>query len=417
MYNKDEAWQKLADAATAKGGNGDDIVSAYKELYAVHTDKICSWLGSLYDSKTGGFYYSISARDNEYQEIDGVKHYFLPDIESTNQATNFLMSSGMIDDCRNLPEKMKKEIIKFTCSLQNPDDGFIYHPQWGKAIRDSRRGRDMMWAEEMEGKFDFKLPYKTATERLREAGVSDNREEAMKELPDYLKSKDAFKKYLESFDWDKKAYSAGNTLAAQMYQIEAAGLMSVAIDFLNAIQNPDTGLWGSHKGYEAVNAILKIGAVYNYAPIPNPEKLALAALECTTTDELAECVTYPYNAWYSIRNVLTNLRKFSGDDGNKKADAIVAEVLKRAPAGIRKSAEKCKPFLCPDGAYSYAIKFSSCTSQASRVSLGLKEGDVNGTVINCMGIINNSLLALELHPYKVRLFDSEGYDKFIAACR
>ncbi len=417
MYNRDEAWQRLADAADAKGGPGSDIVDAYKTLYAVHTDKICSWLGSLYDSASGGFYYSVSARDNEYQEIDGVKHYFLPDIESTNQATNFLMSSGMLDDVKKLPEQMKKKIIEFTCSLQNPDDGFIYHPQWGKNIRDSRRGRDMMWAEEMAEKFGFCLPYKTATERLREAGMSDNKEEAMKELPDYLNSKEAFVKYLESFDWEKRAYPAGNTLAAQVYQIEAAGLMPVAIDFLNSIQNPETGLWGVLHGYDAINAILKIGAIYNFAPMPKALQVAMTAMDCLTLPGQPECVTYQYNAWYSLRNILANLRKFGGGEGQRTADGIVTEMLKRAPAGIIASAEKCKPFICSDGAYSYAVEHSSSTSQASRVSLGLKEGDVNGTVINCMGIINNSLMALELKEYKVKLFDEAGYEKFLAACK
>ncbi len=412
--NKEQQWQKLADAATAKGGDGDEIVSAYKELYAVHTDKICSWLGGLYDRESGGFYYSNSARDNEYRQIGDVKHYFLPDIESTNQATNFLMSSNMLRSYDELPREMIEGVIRFTKSLQDPDDGYIYHPQWGKNIRDSRRGRDMMWAEAMEEKFNFKLPYKTATERLRELGSSKNNNTDT-ELPEYLRSKEAFKKYLESFDWDNKAYPAGNTIAAQMYQIEAAGLMPTAIDFLNSIQDQETGLWGVKRGYDAVNAILKITAVYNYAPMPNPEKLAMAALDCTKTDELAECVTYPYNAWYSVRNVLENLRKFSGEEGAALADGIVAEVLKRAPDGIRASAEKCKPFLCPDGAYSYSIECSSCTSQASHVSLGLKEGDVNATVINCTGIIFNSLRALELIPYKVDLFDHSGLEKFLAA--
>lgn len=413
MQNKDMMWQRLADEATKKGGDGDEIVKAYQELYSVHSSDMCTWLGKLYDPKIGGFYYSNSARDNEYQEIDGVKHYFLPDIESTNQATNFLESSGMLENYDELPREMVQKMAEFTCSLQSPEDGYIYHPQWGKNIKLSRRGRDMMWAVAMGEKFGFKLPYPTAIERLEEANKNaDKKDEIMAVMPDHLKSKEAFLEYLNSLDWDNKAYAAGNFIAAQKLQIDAAGLMPIAVDFLNNIQNPETGTWGNKTGYDAVNAILKIGAVYEDHPLPNPMKVAMFAMDCITLPTRVESVCWQYNAWFSVRNVIQNLRKF-GD--NKSADAIVSEMLKRAPAGIRSSAEKVKTFTCDDGSYSYTPEFSSCTSQAARVSLGLKEGDINATGINCSGVIRNSLRALELNDFFVPIFDEEGKAKFLDA--
>ena len=415
MQNKDELWQRLADEATKKGGNGNDIVDAYKELYSAHSDRICTWLGGLFDSEIGGFYYSNSARDNEYHEIDGVKHYFLPDIESTNQATNFMQSSGMIKEFSEIPEWMRKKMIEFNCSLQDPNDGYIYHPQWGKNIKLSRRGRDMMWSVSMEEKFGFKLPYPTAIERLEEANKNaDKKEEIMAVMPDHLKSKEAFLEYLNSLDWDNKAYAAGNFIAAQKMQIDAAGLMPTAVDFINSIQNPETGTWGNKTGYEAVNAILKIGAVYEDNPMPNPMKVAMFAMDCITLPTRVDTVCWQYNAWYSVRNVIQNLRKF-GD--HKSADEIVAEMLRRAPEGIRSSAEKVKTFTCDDGSYSYTPEYSSSTSQAARVSLGLKEGDVNATVINCTGVIINSLRALELKEFYVPVFDEQGFEKFLAAVK
>ena len=99
MNTKEKQWANLAAEVDRRGGDGVEVVKAYQELYSIHSDKICSWLGGLYDHEIGGFYYSNSARDNEYVELDGVKHYFLPDIESTHQATNLLKSSGMLDAC------------------------------------------------------------------------------------------------------------------------------------------------------------------------------------------------------------------------------------------------------------------------------------------------------------------------------
>lgn len=414
MQNKEMLWQRLCDEANKKGGNGEEIVEAYKELYSVHSDRICTWLGGLFDSEIGGFYYSNSARDNEYQEIDGVKHYFLPDIESTNQATNFMQSSGMIKSFDDIPEWMRKKMIAFNCSLQDPDDGYIYHPQWKKNIKDNRRGRDMMWSISMEEKFHFKLPYKTAVERLQEGSDNpDQKDELLKNLPDHLKSKEAYLKYLEGLDWDTKAYPSANLISAQQLQIKAAGLERVTYDFINSIQNPD-GTWGSLGGYHAVNAILKLGSVYMNYPMPNPLGVAKAALNCIALDTRVDTVCWQYNAWFTLRNVLLNLRSF----GNKnEADEIVAEVLRLAPAGIRSSAKKARTFMCEDGSYSYTPEFSSCTSQGARVSLGLKEGDVNATNINCTGVIHNSLRALELNEFYVPVFDESGFEKFINAVK
>ncbi|MBP3583240.1 MAG: hypothetical protein J6K44_04270 [Clostridia bacterium] len=417
MDTREMQWEKLAKEATRLGGDGNAIVDAYHELYSVHSEKICSWLGALFEPEIGGFYYSNSARDNEYVEINGEKHYFLPDIESTNQATNMLLSTGMLESCMELPEWMRKKIVSFTSSLLSPEDGYIYHPQWGKNIRLSRRGRDLNWAIEMQGKFDFKLPYPTAIERLRESGDNpDKKAEIMENMPEHLHSKEAFLEYLNSLDWENKAYPSGNTVTAQGTQIVAAGLADVAVDFLNSIQRPESGSWGKYDGYEAVNGILKISGVYQQAKraIPNALNTAMTAMDCLNLDVECEAVVWQYNAWYSIRNITDNLRRFGGEAGKRQAAEIVAECLRRAPEAIRSSAKKCLPFLCEDGAYSYTPGFSSCTSQAARVSLGLKEGDVNATVINCTGIIHNSLKALDLEDSFVPLFGRNGYEKFLA---
>nr|MBQ4318030.1 hypothetical protein [Clostridia bacterium] len=119
-------------------------------------------------------------------------------------------------------------------------DGYFYHPQWGKEITDSRRGRDLMWAKSLCRSLDLKLPAPTADERLIMNTVNNN-EEAVRELPDYLKSRDAFLSYLGSFNWEKGAYSAGSNLVAQSNQVIAAGLAPAAIEFLNSIQDTETG--------------------------------------------------------------------------------------------------------------------------------------------------------------------------------
>lgn len=76
----------------------------------------------------------------------------LPDIESTGQTLYLLEASGLtrgraLDDPEAFPESFKASLVRFTLSLLDPNDGYFYHPQWGKNITTSRRGRDLGWGE------------------------------------------------------------------------------------------------------------------------------------------------------------------------------------------------------------------------------------------------------------------------------
>ena len=106
-------------------------------------------------------------------------------------------------------------------------------------------------------------------------------------------------------------------------------------------------------------------------------------------------------------------------NGGSSADCdhIVGELMKIAPAAIRKSKEKIAPFRKPDGGYSYGPNYSSATSQSVPAAVPKSaEGDVNGTVIAVMGIINHIYRALELTAFKAPLFveaDRQRYCKLL----
>ena len=92
----------LEDKVNARGADGVTFVKELKELYSIFEPEFATWLGSLYDKEIGGFYFSVSGRDNEG---------FLPDVESTYQAVNTLASIGFIDKATDLPDEMKNKII------------------------------------------------------------------------------------------------------------------------------------------------------------------------------------------------------------------------------------------------------------------------------------------------------------------
>jgi len=402
-----EKWNLLQKKVEEMGGDGEDFVAAMKELYTLYDDRQVTWLAGLFEPDIGGFYYSNSARDNEQ---------FLPDIESTIQATGFLLSSGMISAYSELPEWMRNKIIDFTCSLQDPDDGYIYHPQWGKNIPDYRRGRDMMWANALQGYLGFKLPYPTALDRLKE--VSEAKEEDKKEsnMPEHLRSKEAFIAYLDKLDFVGNAYVAGSYMASQAIQIVAAGLAPTAIEYLNKFQDPETGIWGKDKGYMAINGALKISAFYTSAgaEIQNADKICEVAMECISSDADAETVCFQYNVWFTIYNMFENLRKFGGEEGEKKVQAILRRLIKLAPEGIRATRQKVSAFKKADGPFSYLKDRTAHYSQDVPVAIPYtNEGDVNASVICTTGTVAWMHHALDLTKFMVPIFTDEDYELFL----
>jgi hypothetical protein len=240
-------------------------------------------------------------------------------------------------------------------------------------------------------------------------------------MPEHLRSEAAFKKYLEAMPWNAPeglaAYGAGNTLAAQAGMISAAGLHEIGCQFLDSIQDKETGIWGVQKGYAAVNAILKIVAYYGSRPIPNAEKVAMAAMDAITTNERNNTVCYQYNTWFAISVIRANLLRAGGDEDLKTVERLDAEMLRRAPEGIRATTKKAAPFRCEDGSYSYFWDRTCETSQGAPVALPIKEGDINATTINGQGTLNYSLDALCLRDVAPKLFGDKEYERFLSALR
>ena len=406
-----EKWGRVIEEFDKRGGDGRAIAESLDYLYAAYSDGLPTWLAGLYDKEVGGFYYSNSARDNKG---------FLPDIESTVQAMNFMRSSGMVSSAKELPEEMKKGIERFVKGLQSSDDGFIYHPQWGKDITDSRRGRDMMWACVASEQLEFTLPYPTANERLKDASKNEE-DEKQNGMPEFLSSKEAMIKYLDGFDWVNDAYYAGNMIAAQAQQIIAAGLADTVVEYVNQYQNPENGFWykdvDMHYG---INGFMKITSLYIKAgaPIPRAELAADSAMSLLLTDEIGTTVCHLYNVWVSLTAILYSLRKSKNPEDTEAAERIAKKLLKIAPLAIRNSRTKSGVFQKDDGSFSYIRERSCHRSQGAPVCLpNMDEGDVNASCISSTGIISNIYSALEAGCVKVPLYTEKDYAAFLSVLK
>ena len=424
MNERDLKFLEIEKNINSRGGDGEAVAEAYRKYYAFHEVRMLEWVAGLFDPDIGGFYYSNSGRDNDEIEWDGKKFKTGPDVESTIDAIGILTNTGVIGSAKELPDWMKEKMIKFVSSLQSPEDGYIYHPQWGDKVAFARRGRDLNWAISLQNHLDFKLPYKNALERMREsAGDAEKRKEVEKTMPEHLRSPEAFKEYLEGLDWFGEkglaAYGAGNALAAQAAMIHAAGLYDQACEFLDSIQNKETGIWGVQGGYSAVNAILKIVAFYDYGkrPIPNPEKVAMLSMDTITCPDRNNTVCYQYNTWLSVNFVKGNLRKAGGEENEAIIKRIDAEMIKRAPECLLTTIEKIKPFKCEDASYSYYWDMTCPVSQGAPVANCVKEGDLNATLINGHGTLSHTLSVLGLGGIAPSLFSPDDYKIFLGALR
>ena len=417
---KEAAWQKLADHL---GEDNADIVEAMREHYAMYDSKAITWFASLYDPGVGSFYHSNSGRDT---------YGYLPDVESTAKILAFITQSGMLRDHSSyaevLPESMKKEIGDFIYNLQD-EDGYFYHPQWGKNIVLSRRGRDLSWSVDIMKKLGRTLKYTTITgvqgediydeARLNHStsvATAVSKVIAAAAVPDHLSSVEAFKEYLNGLNLRQNSYSAGNDLSSQSSQIKAQGLLPTLIEFLNENQFDHNGLWDEKSDYHAINGLMKISGIYNTAKVvmPNADKAVRAAIDAVLSDEMPGSVVSFYNPWAAICRIFENLRDDGGEEEEEIANQITEELYKLAPAAIRMTTVKVRRNQREDMAFSYYPDRSVHVSQKAPVCVPYTvESDVAGACISITGVTGYMYTALRISNYKVPIYGKADLKVFL----
>lgn len=362
-------------------------------LLELYDERMIIWFAGLYDPDIGGFYYSNMARDTKL---------FLPDIESTRQALNFFAVSGLLPVKDNivagLPEKIREKVVNFTLSLQD-EDGFFYHPQWGKKIYPARRGRDFDWARMIlsHAGVEPKFPY--ATEKRKSDGKT--------KLPEYLQSPEALKAELAKKDLAHHSYRDGHWTASQASLIKAAGEEYVKIieEWFTKSIRPDNGLWQETVNYDSVNGLMKISAACTVLEIPLPysDKSIESAIQAALSDEKITFCCEFYNPWCAINSVI-KLAKLVGKENDL---AKLRDILREyAPALVRKTKEKILCCRRDEGVFSYGTTCTIEISQGASVTVkGTVEGDVNATTISSTGTVHSMFTALGIP--KLPLFTIE----------
>lgn len=448
LYDKNGRAVSAADYA-------DGVVNELQTFYSQYKDSVIDWFANLYEpaingdyNNGGGFYYSNSGRNTEG---------YLPDIESTSQALNFIAGSGMARPYGYaLPAWMREQIARFVKGAQAPN-GYFYHIQWGQEMTDkklARRGRDRSNAENILRELGVSPTYDTPnlegdgivinnhwvqpaatplTTRLSHSAaqaVSKVIAVASSATP-HLETKEALLNYLNNIiDIRNNCYGGGDELTSQGddflkrdKELKDAGAdwscSETVIKYLNDNVYESTGYWKSVVDYEGTNGLLKISGLYNKlgAEFPYPEEAARSAIKTLTTAEEAKTICFVYNAWYSIANITTNLRKYSSDTeaGAILADKISLDLLKSCQNEIAVSTVKNSAFRKDDGSYSYFTNGTVSDSHDMPVAVPqVDEGDVNATEIGIVGLTGNMFNALDLKGFMPPLYTKSDWMRYLA---
>ncbi len=320
---------------------------------------ILPWVAKLYDKDQKGFHLSVSAWDDP-------KYYFCA-IEPTAQAISILSNSRTSDGktlIEVMPDRMRKDLIEFFQSRQDPADGFFkdLDPKVSKNPRNLGRA----------------LGYSIGSLRRLGAVPLYPRPEGDRvttNVPE-LSSVEAFRQYLESLNWDKP-WGAGDhsatraSMADKLDEPLRSRILDTYWQYLDSKQSRQTGMWGNDpakRDYQYVSGVMKItGAFARFKrPVPMADKIKDNVLWVIKNDR-----THDY-CW--IRNPLSALKVVLPYCTEPLTDREKYEII---ISTVRNHAHYRQPdggfSRNHDGALTYEYEYDHALGK------GLREGDTNAT--------------------------------------
>lgn len=460
---EEDQWETFRDSIPKEYSKyADGIVTSLQSLYKLYDIDMVRWLANLYDPEVvivdsqgnpvpeynqegnviygGGWYHSNSGRDNEG---------FLPDIENTYVALEFVASTGMAELFNDkwetpgaLPDWVKEQVGLWFKHLQDPDT-FFYHPQWSKEFINanglqSRITRDRGSARTTLRKLGVAELYpgvaassSDLTGRLSDSSstvVAVSKVVATAGMLWQYQSNENFEKYLEGLDAELATYTDPSSKAARFYSygnnfqsttnMMTPEMKKMTVAFFDKHQNPETGTWDEVPSYSATNGIHKIGAVYNAigAKMNYIDQMVESCIEVvswTVEEKPIGAGVDLYNAWSCFPYIYTNVRKHD-PNGATKIQEIKDRIFSAAPEMIEMARDQIAGFRRPDGSYGYSRTGSCPRAQGAPVALaGVNEGDVNGNAIASLDVILYILKALELDSAMPDMFHEYERMEFV----
>lgn len=220
------------------------------------------------------------------------------------------------------------------------------------------------------------------------------------ELPDNLKldiptSKEEIEKHLNDLNWNEP-WGAGSHFSHLMFFYRVAKEMgqislkeydtytNIAIEWINNIYHTDTGGWykGDQTNRYVVNGAMKIltGLIaVDKVFIPNPEALIDTCLEATNDLDACDNFNIILVLNYASKQLQRNYRQ-------KEIEIFALNRLQKYKAHYKKE----------QGGFSFFLNGANTRYYGAKITKGLNEGDIHGTVLFMWGIsIIIQILGLE----------------------
>lgn len=339
-----------------------EILEALKRADELVDKEMLNYFIDLYDPETGGFYYTISARDTTG---------FEPVAEGTRFVLELLRNGGI---CHELPQWWTEKLVPWIQSHQSEEDGYFYEPMWGKDTDGNRRNRDLTYSLNILEYAKAQPLYPTAYERAEAAASGDSASASV--LPERLTSEEKMLEYLDSLDWSTaKIWSTGNELQAEHSMIKSAGLEDVVREYIAEKQNKETGLWGEGCSWQNTNGAMKLSVYFDNAnPYPNLEKMVDSVFSIYENEPSPSDGVYLWNALVTLTSGI--------QDYTVLPEAVKEKIYGKGVYLINLIVDRALEFRKPDGGYSRTIDHAlSSASGGTPVGLGLYESDMDGTAI------------------------------------
>ena len=361
---EDGSMPVATDGSTASTGSVADLapeqraaLSAFEKLFS----RLDVWYANLYHHEDGGFYMTMSGRDD-------------PEIDCGLEMTFFALGSVTgYSDAGDIPEPVKQRLINYIKERQDPKTGLFIDKQGPVNDRETARNQNSVMGYVNSWKVD--LPYQHPSQTKKEGSGGSSVDAAV--MPDYMKSVDSYINWVENnWDWDKNSWTAGDqtqqslTYLRYLPQNEYEAYKAALLEWLANRQFKDTGYWSPNVDFNSVSGAFKVGLVYQELGevIPNADKVMETTIKCMET-------AYPTVAHY-VRNPISLLLQISnyGPEYQTRIRQAITENMEKICGWVNQ-------FLAPDGGFAQYHGKSMSNFGGIYGSHQLWEGDVDSTLM------------------------------------
>ena len=414
----------------------EEVITELGRIYALYDDKAVSWIASLYDPETGGFYAAQSAKEV------GLPTYG-PDIEHTFYGFSVIGATGMgemfdNDWIKAAPQDLLLKAATWIQSLQR-EDGYFHHPQWPNPS-DLRLTRDIGTAKRMIRAAGLPVLYSNATPsennllgKLNGSTVTAvSKVVAVSEALSHFESVETFKAHLDG--WEAELKNSSDSNRAWLFYLWGSTFQSTAgyikanpeyvrmtVEFFDKHQNPENGVWSQNIYLNSTNAIHKIGSVYNSlgAEIKYVDKMMETTLALLNDMPYTETTCEIYNVWSCFQYIYINVRNYSSGTAEERAARCEAYKERAYPdivRAIRTTYDHLIHYRYEDASFSYYRGYSLYAAQGAPTAVrGTKEGDIAGYLLAIESMPYYIIASMELEEYIVRPFTEEDRVRYIEA--